>query len=104
MIELLVGHDFAGAAELRAQLAEAMVTVECKAGPCIWIRTHPVGRAPVTKRVPVEAEADGGLHVLLHVSDGRLAALEFFNEDGAPIGKVPSLSQIRVVRTNPDRL
>ena len=60
MIEFLLQHEFSGSGGLRAQLPETRVTVECKGCPSVWLRAQTDDRAPVTRRIPVEAEADDG--------------------------------------------
>ena len=59
-------------------------------------------KAPVIKRIPVEAEtedADGvPIHLLLHVVDGKVAELEVYKDDGSPITKMPAASQLRLIQ------
>jgi hypothetical protein len=59
------------------------------------------GKAPVVKRVPVEAEGkdeDGVVvHMLLHVVDGRPVELEFFREDAETVKKMPPPSAFELI-------
>jgi len=59
------------------------------------------GKAPVVKRVPVEAEGkdeDGAvIHMLLHVVDGRPVELEFFREDTETVKKIPPPSAFELI-------
>jgi hypothetical protein len=65
------------------------------------IQSHASGKAPVAKRIPVEAEAedeDGYLiHALLHVVDGRPTELEIFKDDGSCVRRMPAPSAFELI-------
>lgn len=104
LLFFLLESHFPGRDELKAQAQTAKVSGECVPGcPSIFlvVDREKVIPAPVTKRVPVEAEgadADGvKVHVLLHVVGGYLSELEMFREDPLPISIVPDPSGLRRV-------
>ena len=64
-------------------------------------------RAAVDKRVPVEGQfpdRDGVMiHVLIHVSSGKLEELEIFREDGAPVLEAPPPEALEVLLFDRDQ-
>jgi hypothetical protein len=58
-----------------------------------WNSSQVEGKAPVVKRVPVEAEGkdeDGAvIDMVLHVVGGRPVELEFYREDTETVKKMP---------------
>jgi hypothetical protein len=92
LLERILEADFPGRDELTPLLRSAFArTIDEDGG--LEIESRAEGKAPVVKRVPVEASAkneDGVvIHMLLHVVDGKPVELEFFREDGATVKKVP---------------
>lgn len=91
----LLKHPFSGVEGLREQIPAARVRCADPEGvPVLLIDVDdsvPLGL--VKYRVPVEATApdvDGmTVHLLLHVLRGKLAELEVFREDGAPVQQLP---------------
>jgi hypothetical protein len=100
LIKRLLDADFPGRKELRAQIEAASVR-EVDEDGSLEFRVRTAQKAPVARRVPVEAEArdaDGGnVHVLLHVVDGRVDELEFYKEDGSRVLKRPALEELRIL-------
>ena len=100
LLERLLEADFPGRNELVPMFHHLLVrTIDEDGG--LELRTEAEGKSPVTKRVPVEAEAkdeDGVvIHMLLHVVDGRPTELEFFREDGATVRRMPSPSALDLI-------
>jgi len=92
LLERILEADFPGRDELAPLLRSALArTIDEDGG--LEIKSQADGKAPVVKRVPVEAEAkdvDGVvIHMLLHVVDGKPVELEFFREDCGTVKKVP---------------
>src|SRR5271154_437394 len=80
LLERILEADFPGRDELAPLLRSALArTIDEDGG--LEIKSQADGKAPVVKRVPVEAEAkdvDGVvIHMLLHVVDGKPVELEF---------------------------
>jgi hypothetical protein len=65
------------------------------------IESQVEGKAPVLKRIPVEAEAkdaDGfTIHALLHVVDGRPVELEIYKDNGSKVKRTPAPSEFELV-------
>ena len=84
----LLSVDFPGRDELAHQLASAHVH-PVDADGSLKIQTTVDRTAPVSRRVPVEAEVldtDGiPIYVLLHVVDGRASEIEVYKADGSDI-------------------
>jgi hypothetical protein len=81
ILEFMLGVDFPGARELRAQVAHAVVVARCPCG-CATISIE-VDRArtpaaEVCTRVPVAAE-NGPFGLLLFVDGGYLSGLEIYS-------------------------
>ncbi len=109
ILDLLVGQEFPGCIELRQQAAQCEVRVVDEDGS---LEFHvpddaPAVPKPLRNRVPVEAwycVVPGGrqfldisLHALLHVNDaGMLHELEFYWDDGTPVGTLPHVDQWQV--------
>ncbi|HWF38442.1 MAG TPA: hypothetical protein VG322_07980 [Candidatus Acidoferrales bacterium] len=92
--------DFPGRNELAPLLQRVLVrTIDEDGG--LELQSQVEGKAPVAKRVPVEAEAndeDGVvIHMLLHVVEGRPIELELFREDGARVRRVPPSSAFDLI-------
>jgi hypothetical protein len=93
LLERLLEAEFPGRDELVPLLQRVLVrTIDEDGG--LKLQSQTEGKAPVVKRVPVEAEAkdeDGAvIHMLLHVVEGRPAELEFFREDTATVKRIPA--------------
>jgi len=92
LIEYLLQLPFPGRDELRQQLDHVRVCEEYYPDdPSIVLCTDrpPPVRAPVKRRIPVEAEGrdrDGvSIHVLLHSVDWVMSELEIFRDDSGPL-------------------
>lgn len=92
LFQKLLSVDFPGRDELAKQLAVAQVHSLDTDGS-LKIQTTVDLSAPVSRRVPVEAEApdvDGvPIYILLHVVDGRAYELELYKADGSRISRPP---------------
>jgi hypothetical protein len=92
LLERLLEADFPGRTELAALLRNVLVRTIDKNGG-LELESQVGGKAPVMKRVPVEAEGkdeDGSIiHMLLHVDDGKPVELEFFREDTVTVKRLP---------------
>ncbi len=100
LLKRLLDADFPGRNELTPLLHRVLVrTIDDDSG--LELQTQVEGKAPVVKRVPVEAEAkdtDGVMiHMLLHVVEGKPVELEFFRDDGATVKKMPSASAFELI-------
>jgi hypothetical protein len=93
LLERLLEADFPGRNELVGLLRNVLVRT-VGGGASLELKSQVEGKAPVMKRVPVEAEGkdeDGTMiHMLLHVNnDGKPIELEFFREDAGAIKRMP---------------
>jgi hypothetical protein len=96
IVAKLLSIEFCGRDELRRQLETADVSRADASGSLYFSVSAPP--AVVTGRVPTEAYyfdkhfVDFGpvVHVLLHVVEGKLHALEIYGDDGSPIERLPS--------------
>jgi len=100
LLARLLDAGFPGRDELAFLLQRVLVrTIDEDGG--LEIHSQTDGKAPVVKRVPVEAEAkdDDGvtIHMLLHVVEGKPVELEFFREDGATVKRMPPASAFGLV-------
>ncbi|MGC2330288.1 MAG: hypothetical protein WA581_02445 [Candidatus Acidiferrales bacterium] len=100
LLKRLLDADFPGRSELAPLLQRVLVrTIDEDSG--LELQTQAEGKAPVVKRVPVEAEAkdtDGVMiHMLLHVVEGKPVELEFFREDGATVKRMPPASAFELI-------
>jgi hypothetical protein len=97
LLRTLLAQEFPGAAELRRQLQNLEIRPIDAAGNADF-RPQEGERALVRRRVPVEAEyvdSDGAtVHVLVHVADGRLSALEVYKESDAAIVGLPTAERL----------
>lgn len=100
LLARLVATEFPGRKEIVEQLRNCLVRGIDREGSLAF-QIHTETLAPVEKRIPVEAEAndtDGQtIHVLLHVSRGKVAELEIYKEDGSAIDRLPDSSDWKVV-------
>jgi len=100
LLDRLLDDDFPGRDELTPLLRLVLVKTIDKDGG-LELQSKIEGKAPVVKRVPVEAEGkdeDGVLiHMLLHVVDGRPVELEFYKDDAGAIVKMPSPSAFELI-------
>jgi hypothetical protein len=93
ILKRLLEPNFPGSAELRDQLNSVRAEVIDEDG---GLALQSVGspRGAVKWRVPTEGEckdSDGvGVHVLLHVLDGRMCELELYKEDGSRVCRLPN--------------
>jgi hypothetical protein len=100
LIRSLLSATFSGRDELRTQIEDAKVR-EVDEDGSLEFRVGGGPKAPVVRRIPVEAEADdadgGNVHVLLHVVQGRIDELEFYKEDGSRVLTKPQPEELRVM-------
>ncbi len=92
LLNRLLEAEFPGRDELGHLLRDVLVrTVSDDGG--LELQSQVEGRAPVVKRVPVEAEGkdEGGavIHMLLHVVEGRPVELEFYRDGLGNVRKMP---------------
>ncbi len=101
----LLGHllsvPFAGSHELLAQIPHLLVSAACSTCPTIELVTGDhVPRAPVLRRIPVEArgrDVDGvPIYVLLHVLDGTASEIEVYRVDGQEIRTMPEAASLQL--------
>ena len=101
IIERLLEADFPGRDQIRQQFNNCLVTIIDEYGSLRFDIRSDI-KAPVIKRVPIEAEAqdvDGvPIHLLLHVVDGKLTELEIYKDDSSPIAQTPVASKLRLIR------
>ena len=100
LLNRLLEAEFPGRGELAPLLHRVLVrTIDEDGG--LELQSQVEGKAPVVKRVPVEAEGkdeDGAvIHMLLHVVDGRPVELEFFREDTETVKKIPPPSAFELI-------
>jgi uncharacterized protein DUF6984 len=101
LLERLLEADFPGRNELVGLVLNVLVrTVDRDAS--LELVSQVEGKAPVVKRVPVEAEGkdeDGTMiHMLLHVNNaGKPIELEFFREDAGAIKRMPAPAAFEVI-------
>lgn len=100
LIRRLLVADFPGKEEIEKQISDVSVR-EIDEDGSLEFRVRGATKAPVERRIPVEAEAedaDGGdVHVLLHVVDGLVDELEFYKEDGSRVLKRPRPEDMRLM-------
>lgn len=100
LLDRLLEADFSGRDEL-AHLLRSVIVRNIDEDGGLELESQVQGIAPVTKRVPIEAEGqdeDGVvIHMLLHIVDGRPVELEFFREDGKTVNKVPTPSAFDLI-------
>jgi hypothetical protein len=96
----LLEAEFPGRDELREQLADAVVRTIDEYGS-LEIKAEAGPSADVTKRVPVEAEAEDSdgvpVYYLLHVLNGRAIELDAYKADGASIQRPPEPRDLQVI-------
>jgi hypothetical protein len=100
LLQRLLMADFPGKPELALLLDDVIVRRIDEDGG-LELKSLVDGSAPVTHRIPVEAEAkdeDGVvIHMLLHVVDGKPVELEFFREDASTVKKIPSPNEFSLI-------
>jgi hypothetical protein len=100
LLERLLEANFPGTSELAALLGNVLVRTIDEDGS-LELESQVEGKAPVVKRVPVEAEGkdeDGAtIHMLLHVDEGKPVELEFLREDSVTIRTVPPPSAFELI-------
>ena len=96
----LLEANFPGRDELGPLMRQVLIKIIDKDGR-LKLQSQVEGRAPVVKRIPVEAEAkdeDGAvIHMLLHVVDGRPMVLEFFRDGDGTVIKMPPASAFELI-------
>lgn len=101
ILQRLLEADFPGKSDLSAMINDLVVKPLDQEGS-LELQSQVQGHfALVTKRVPVEAEAEDEdgfkIHVLLHVVNGRPTELEIYKDDGSPIRQMPPASQFDLI-------
>ena len=100
LLNRLLEAEFPGRDELARLLRRVLVKIIDEDGG-LELQTQVEGKAPVVKRVPVEAEGkdeDGAvIHMLLHVVDGRPVELEFYKDGIGTVKKMPPPSAFELV-------
>jgi hypothetical protein len=100
LLNRLLDDDFPGRDELAHLFSLILVKVIDKDGG-LELQSQLEGKAPVVKRVPIEAEGkdvDGVVvHMLLHVVDGRPVELEFYREDAGAVKNMPTPSDFDLI-------
>jgi hypothetical protein len=100
LLRKLLTHNFRGRDELTRQLAAARVRVIDDEGS-LEFRVSSRERAPVVRRVPIEAEANDRdgivIHALLHVVDGQLKEFEFYKDDSSRILRLPPAKEWEII-------
>jgi hypothetical protein len=104
LLARLLEANFPGRSDLAVLLGNLLVrTIDENGG--LELESQVEGKAPVVKRVPVEAEGkdeDGAIiHMLLHVREGRPVELEFFREDAVRVKMVPQPSAFELIVMSP---
>ncbi len=98
-LQRLLSVEFPGRSELIGQIESALVRTIDSDGS-IQIEPQNDIRAPVVKRIPVEADTvdeDGvPVHFLLHVLDSRASELEIYKADGSQIRRTPLPDELNV--------
>jgi hypothetical protein len=101
LLQRLLEADFEGKTELSSQLQRFRVRQIDTEGSLEIDPGTNVDKAPVKKRIPVEAEGadeDGThVHVLLHVVNGVVKELEIYKDDGSPIIQLPSSRDLKLL-------
>jgi hypothetical protein len=99
LLQLLLQQTFPGCEQLQAQMSGVSVEQVDDEGSIRFVDVSGE-RAPVVRRIPIEAEAadsDGIIiHALLHVVDGMLHELELYKEDGSQVSARPAVSEWHV--------
>jgi Domain of unknown function (DUF6984) len=100
LLALLLSAEFRGKEAVARQLSTAWVrTIDNEGSLAFKVSTSE--KAAVDRRIPIEAEAndldDVTIHMLLHIVDGVVFELEFYREDSAPIFKLPSVREWRLI-------
>jgi uncharacterized protein DUF6984 len=100
LLQRLLEANFPGRDELAPLLLNILVRTVDGDGS-LELKSQIDGKAPIVKRIPVEAEAkdDDGvvIHMLLHVVGGRPIELEFFREDTVPVKRTPPASDFELI-------
>ena len=100
LLTRLLEAEFPGRDELVPLLRRVLVrTIDEDGG--LELQSQVEGKAPVVKRVPVEAEGkdeDGAvIHMLLHVVAGRPVELEFYRDGVGTVKRMPSPSTFELI-------
>jgi hypothetical protein len=105
ILDLLLAHEFDGAAELREQVATARVVGRCDCGcPTVYIEPSPGTRssevrtrlAPIEGRVEPVGDGPPG-DIMLFLDGGRLDSLEYVWYGDVPPKDWPTLDRISVI-------
>lgn len=102
LLNRLLSSPFIGRDSLLRQVDQAELNWIWERGsPALLIRVDSdAERADVQQRTPLEAEGiakdvdDVTVHFVLHVVDGYLNEVEVFREDGSPLQRMPTLTDI----------
>ena len=101
LFQRLLEADFPGKREVADQLSACRVRIVDPEGSLELDPGADSNRAPVDKRIPVEAEGadeDGiFVHILLHVVNGIVKELEIYKDDSSPIKKMPDARDLKPI-------
>lgn len=102
LLEFLLSRDFPGRTQLAIQLQHTAIVEEYMDGGAfirLAVDRAQTPKAPVVRRVPVEAfkieQSIVQLEVLLHVVDGYLSVLEVVPRDPTYLG-LPDISELQL--------
>lgn len=100
LLAALLAQPFPGNEALAVQIAQATARPIDGDGS-LELSVGGAPAAAVTRRIPVEAEAEDRdgvtIHVLLHVVDGYAIELEVFREDSAPVEGPIGPERLRII-------
>jgi hypothetical protein len=100
IVRLLSAAPFPGREELLAQVEKASALTIDEDGS-ISVRPAIEGKAAVTTRIPVEAEAQDAdgvtIHYLLHVVDGQINELEVYKDDSSRVRRQAQPEELTVM-------
>jgi uncharacterized protein DUF6984 len=100
LLQRLLEATFPGRDELVEMLRELDVKTIDENGS-LELHTRLEQKAPVVKRIPVEAEGvdkDGvKIHILLHAVQGKPVELEIYKEDGSLVVESPIPSELELL-------
>ena len=100
ILQALMKAPFPGREEIARQVSVA-VGRRIDGHGCLDLSAVETVRAEVVRRIPVEAEVsdvDGvTIHVLLHVVDGYISALDIYREDGGDLRSPIQPEDLRLI-------
>jgi len=101
IIERLLGGEFFGRDQIRAQINNSLVKKIDEDGSLRFDVKINV-KADVRQRIPIEAECEDSdgvtIHVLLHVVEGTVYELEIYKDDSSKIVQMPDPKHFRLLK------